>query len=150
MADIKSPEERSNNMAKIRSKDTKPEVWFRKKLFAKGYRYRKNVNSLPGHPDLWLAKYNTSIFIHGCFWHRHKDCKYAYTPKSRVEFWNEKFQKNKKRDVLVMAQLQSMNTKTIIIWECTIKRMQRSDELLDEIMTQVQCFLNSDDLVLEL
>ena len=115
MADIKSPEERSNNMAKIRSKDTKPEVWFRKKLFAKGYRYRKNVNSLPGHPDLWLARYNTTIFIHGCFWHRHKDCKYAYIPKSRVEFWNEKFQKNKKRDAFVMDQLQSMHIKTIII-----------------------------------
>ena len=150
MADIKSPEERSHNMSKIRSKDTNPEVWFRKKLFAKGYRYRKNINTLPGHPDLWLAKYNTTIFIHGCFWHRHTNCKYAYTPKSRVEFWTEKFQKNKKRDVLVMEQLQSMHIKTIIIWECTIKRMQKSDEIFDDIMAQVQAFLNCDDLILEL
>ena len=150
MTDIKTKEDRSKNMAAIHSKNTKPEVYLRKLLFSKGFRYRNNVKSIVGHPDIYLAKYNTAIFINGCFWHRHKDCKYAYTPKSRVEFWNEKFQKNKKRDVLVMAQLQSMNTKTIIIWECTIKRMQRSDELLDEIMTQVQCFLNSDDLVLEL
>ncbi len=150
MADIKSPEERSKNMAKIRSKDTKPEIWFRKKLFAKGYRYRKNINTLPGHPDIWLAKYNTVVFIHGCFWHRHKNCKYAYIPKSRIEFWNEKFQKNEMRDADVMAQLHAMHIKIIIIWECTIKKMQKSDKLSDDIMTRVQCFLNSNENGLEL
>ena len=75
MADIKSPEERSLNMSKIRSKDTKPEVWLRKKLFKHGYSYRKNVNNVPGHPDIWLAKYDTAVFVHGCFWHRHEGCK---------------------------------------------------------------------------
>ena len=150
MADIKTAEERSINMSKIRSKDTNPEVWVRKKLFAKGYRFRKNVNSLPGHPDIWLAKYNTVVFIHGCFWHRHKGCKYAYTPKSRIEFWNEKFEKNVRRDVTVMEQLESMNIKTIVIWECTIKKMQKSDEIFDDVMTRVQCFLNSDDKKMEL
>jgi len=101
MADIKSPEERSLNMSKIRSKDTKPEVWFRKKLFERGYRYRKHVSYIPGHPDLWLAKYNTAIFVHGCFWHRHSNCKYAYMPKSRTEYWQEKFDRNIKRDQVV-------------------------------------------------
>ena len=150
MADNHTPEERSRNMAAIRSKDTKPEVYLRKKLFAKGYRFRKNVNSLPGHPDIWLAKYNTVVFIHGCFWHRHKGCKYAYTPKSRIEFWNEKFEKNVRRDVTVMEQLESMNIKTIVIWECTIKKMQKSDEIFDDVMTRVQCFLNGDDKKMEL
>ena len=87
--DIKSAEDRSRNMAAIRSKDTKPEIFFRKLLFANGFRYRKNVNYVPGHPDLYLAKYHTAIFVHGCFWHRHKGCKYAYMPKSRQEFWND-------------------------------------------------------------
>lgn len=150
MADIKTSEERSKNMAKIRSKDTKPEVWFRKKLFARGYRYRKNINTLPGHPDLWLAKYNTVIFVHGCFWHRHKNCKYAYTPKSRMDFWTNKFQNNEKRDAIVMEQLQYMHKKIIIIWECTIKRMQKSDEVFDNVMSKIQYFLECDDLNMEL
>ena len=91
MADIKSPEERSRNMRAIRSKDTKPEVYLRKLLFAQGLRYRKNVSQIPGHPDMYLAKYRTGIFVHGRFWHRHEGCKYAYMPKSRTEFWQKKF-----------------------------------------------------------
>lgn len=82
MTDIKSPEERSRNMAAIRSKDTKPEVYLRKLLFAQGYRYRKNYKKIPGHPDIYLPKYRTAIFVHGCFWHRHQGCKYAYMPKA--------------------------------------------------------------------
>ena len=109
MADIKSPEERSRNMSKIRSKDTKPEVWLRKKLFERGYRYRKNVNNIPGHPDAWLAKYNTALFVHGCFWHRHDGCKYAYIPKSRVEFWTDKFRKYIERDFRVKKELAALS-----------------------------------------
>ena len=101
MADIKSPEERSRNMRAIRSKDTKPEIYLRKLLFAQGLRYRKNVQKLPGSPDMYLAKYRTAIFVHGCFWHRHQGCKYAYMPKSRTEFWVEKFDINVSRDRLV-------------------------------------------------
>ena len=89
MADIVSPEKRSQNMSAIRSKNTKPEVYLRKLLFAQGYRYRIADKSVPGHPDIFLRKYNTAIFVNGCFWHRHPDCKYAYTPKSRVEFWQK-------------------------------------------------------------
>ena len=96
--DNKSPEERSRNMAAIRSKNTKPEIYFRKLLHAQGYRYSLNSKTVLGHPDIYLRKYNTAIFIHGCFWHRHSNCKYAYMPKSRVEFWQNKFEANAKRD----------------------------------------------------
>ena len=99
MADIKSPEERSRNMAKIRSRDTKPEEYVRKLLFGQGYRYRKNVSNVPGHPDAWMAKHNAAVFVHGCFWHRHEGCKYAYTPKSHTDFWQNKFLKNIQRDI---------------------------------------------------
>ena len=143
MADIKSSEERSRNMAKIRSRDTKPESWFRKKLFERGYRYRKNVSSVPGHPDAWLAKYKTALFVHGCFWHRHRGCKYAYTPKSRTEFWTEKFQKNVERDQKVRDELAVNGTKTLIVWECTIKQMMKQEDYSNKVLDQVERFLQS-------
>ena len=150
MADIKSPESRSRNMAKIRSKDTKPEIWFRKRLFNRGYRYRNNIDNLPGHPDIWLSKYNTAIFIHGCFWHRHNGCKFAYTPKSHTEFWINKFQKNIERDACVLQQLKQMNIRVIIIWECTIKNMIRNPFLEEKVLSSVIDFMHSDMKYLEL
>lgn len=148
--DIKSAEDRSRNMAAIRSKDTKPEIFFRKLLFANGFRYRKNVKYVPGHPDLYLAKYHTAIFVHGCFWHRHKGCKYAYMPKSRQEFWNEKFEKNIKRDGEVLRQLSEKKVKCLIVWECTIRKMIRSEAYLKERMLIVLDFLNSTSLFNEI
>ena len=150
MADIKSPEERSRNMAKIRNRDTKPEVWFRKYLFSCGYRYRKNVSSVPGHPDIWLAKYNTAVFVHGCFWHRHTGCKYAYMPKSRVDFWETKFQRNTERDSVVRKQLAEQGIKTIIIWECTIKKSMSSAEEKEKLLESFRHFLTTDEMNLEL
>lgn len=150
MTDIKSPEERSRNMAKIRSKDTKPEIWLRKLLFSKGYRYRKNVNSVPGHPDIWLPKYNTAIFVHGCYWHRHKNCKYAYTPKSNVEFWLEKFNKNMQRDFEVSEKLNHLGIKSLIIWECSIKRMIKSDSMCAQGLKSIEDFLNNNTMQLEI
>lgn len=82
MADIKSPKERSRNMSRIKGKDTMPEVYIRKKLYERGFRYRKNTNIVPGHPDIWMRKYNAAIFVHGCYWHRHRGCRYAYMPKN--------------------------------------------------------------------
>lgn len=111
--DIKSPEERSKNMAAIHSKNTKPEIYLRKLLFARGYRYGVNSKSVPGHPDIYMKKYNTAIFVHGCFWHRHEGCKYAYMPQSRVEFWLKKFEANVKRDELVRKELTSKKNKSI-------------------------------------
>lgn len=145
MADIKSPEERSRNMSRIRSKDTVPETWFRKKLFERGYRYWKNVNNIPGHPDIWLAKYNTAIFIHGCFWHRHPGCRYAYMPKSRVEFWTEKFQKNVDRDQKVRDELAAAGVKMLIVWECTVKQMMKKDEFSKEVIDKTEEFFRSEE-----
>ena len=145
MTDIKSPEERSRNMSKIRSKDTKPEVWLRKELFERGYRYRKNVSNVPGHPDAWLAKYNTALFIHGCFWHRHKGCKYAYTPKSRTDFWTEKFCRNIQRDQMVLEELRIAGIKMLIVWECTIKNMVKNEEKKKEVLNGIDSFLLSDE-----
>lgn len=150
MADIKSPEERSLNMARIRSKDTKPEIWLRKKLFAKGYRYRKNVKNVQGYPDAWLARYNTALFVHGCFWHRHKGCRYAYMPKSRIEFWTDKFQKNVERDQTVRTELEAAGIKMLIIWECTIKQMMRQEQYSDEVLNQIEDFLRSEEKIKEI
>lgn len=143
MTDIKSSEERSKNMSKIRSKGTAPEEYVRKKLFARGYRYRKNVRTVPGHPDAWLPKYNVALFINGCFWHRHKDCKYAYMPKSRVEFWTEKFRRNVERDEEVHKQLSDQKIRILTIWECTVKKMMRSEEYEKKLMDEIEAFLHS-------
>lgn len=148
--DIKSPEERSKNMAAIHSKNTKPEVYFRKLLFAQGYRYSLNSKNVPGHPDIYLKKYNTAIYVHGCFWHRHEGCKYAYMPKSRVEFWEKKFEANKKRDCIVQAELQEKGFRYIIIWECTIRQMKKDDEFRENIMIDVKDFLKSKKKVTEI
>ena len=148
--DIKSPEERSRNMAAIRSKDTRPEIYFRKLLFAQGYRYSLNSKKIPGHPDIYLRKYNTAIFIHGCFWHRHSGCKYAYMPKSRVEFWQKKFEANVKRDYIVRMELQDKGIKCLIVWECTVKRMKRENIICEEYIAKVERFLKTDEMFLEL
>ena len=150
MADIKTPEARSLNMSKIRSRDTKPEVWLRKQLFSRGYRYRKNASNVPGHPDLWMPKYNTAIFVHGCFWHRHNGCKYAYQPKSRTEFWLKKFTANVKRDSDVRKELEANRIKQLVIWECTVKKMQKNVEYRGEILSQIGLFLSSNEIYCEL
>lgn len=150
MADIVSPERRSKNMSAIRSKDTKPEIYLRKLLFAEGYRYRIAEKSIPGHPDMFFRKYNTAIFVHGCFWHRHQNCKYAYMPKSRVEFWQKKFNDNVRRDTVVKAALQENNVKCLIVWECTIKQMMKDSDVECRIIDECRSFLSSDELLLEL
>ena len=122
MADSLSKEKRSWNMSKIRGKDTAIEVKVRKYLFSKGFRYRKNVKTLPGKPDIVLPKYKTVIFVHGCFWHRHEGCKDATTPKTRTDFWNEKFQKNVENDRLHARQLAEMGWRVITLWECDINK----------------------------
>lgn len=141
--DVLTPEQRHKNMSAIHGKDTIPEVWLRKKLFEQGYRYRKNVKNIPGHPDIWLAKYNTVIFIHGCFWHRHKDCKFASMPKSRTEFWMDKFNRNIERDNEVREELQVIGIKTLVVWECTIKRMMKDEKELLSVVGQIKEFLET-------
>ena len=148
--DIKSPEERSKNMAAIHSKNTKPEIYLRKLLFARGYRYGVNSKSVPGHPDIYMRKYNTAIFVHGCFWHRHEGCKYAYMPRSRVEFWQKKFDANIKRDEYVRKELASKKIKVSIVWECTIKRMKKDKKTEEEVISLIEKFLLSSEFELEI
>ena len=150
MADIKNKEARSQNMAAIKSKNTKPEQFIRHELFMRGFRYRNNVSYIPGHPDLYLAKYRTAVFINGCFWHRHRNCKYAYMPKSNVSFWNTKFKANMKRDELVRSQLLDQNIKCLDIWECSIKKAARYSENRDDLFKSIIDFLKDTRSYLEL
>ena len=150
MADIVSPEQRSKNMAAIRSKNTKPEIYLRKLLFAKGYRYRIAEKTVPGHPDIFLRKHNTAVFVHGCFWHRHPECKYAYMPKSRIDFWNKKFENNISRDAVVRNELLARRIKCLVVWECTVKKMIKSQEFRECTINEIIDFLVSDDLRLDL
>ena len=148
--DIKSSEERSKNMAAIHSKNTKPEIYLRKLLFARGYRYGVNSKSVPGHPDIYMKKYNTAIFVHGCFWHRHEGCKYAYMPKSKIEFWQKKFDANIKRGEFVRKELESKKIKVLIVWECTIKRMKKDKKTEEEVISLIEKFLLSSEFELEI
>ena len=108
-------------MSAIKSKNTKPEIKVRKILHSMGYRFRLHRKDLLGSPDIVLPKYKTVIFVHGCFWHRHQNCKYASTPKTRQEFWNKKFNENINRDKINQENLSSKGWKIIIVWECEIK-----------------------------
>ncbi len=108
-------------MSRIRSKNTKPEKRLRSLLHRVGYRFRINVKRLPGSPDIALPKYRTIIFVHGCFWHRHAGCKYAYTPKSRIEFWENKFRNTIERDQKKANALEASGWQVLVVWECELK-----------------------------
>ncbi len=120
---------RSYNMSKIRSTNSKPEELVRKYLFSKGLRYRKNVKTLPGKPDIVLSKYKTIVFVNGCFWHAHQGCRYFVMPKSNTEYWNEKIDRNIQRDKLVYKQLSDAGWNVIIVWECELKKSKRENTL---------------------
>jgi len=121
MTDVHEQEVRSYNMSKIRSKDTKPEIIVRKFLHSKGFRYRLHDKSLPGKPDLVLKKYKTVIFIHGCYWHGHKNCKYFVVPKTRTDWWLEKINRNVANDATNFKRLKESDWNIITIWECELK-----------------------------
>ena len=137
-------------MAAIKSKNTRPEFFFRKLLFAQGLRYRTNYARIEGHPDIYLPKWKTAIFVHGCFWHRHKKCKFAYQPKSNVAFWNLKFEKNIKRDKAVQEVLYGQKIKCLIVWECTIKQMKRDPIFSELIIEKTKEFICGREMYLEL
>lgn len=105
-------------MSRIRSKDTGPELKVRSALHALGYRFRLHAKTLPGRPDIVLPKFKRAVFVHGCFWHRHHGCKFAYTPQSRIDFWNQKFQQNVDRDKTVFEKLHQLGWTVSTIWEC--------------------------------
>lgn len=127
--DIWDKEKRSAVMAKIRSKDTKPELIVRRYLYHRGYRYRKNVKGLPGTPDIVLRKYCVVIFIHGCFWHGHEVD--GLIPRSNSEFWRKKIECNKQRDQRNKEALNKMGWNVMIIWECQLKPVVREQTLLE-------------------
>ena len=136
MADSVTKEQRSWNMSRIRSTNTSIEVLVRKYLFKKGFRYRKNVTSLPGKPDIVLPKYKTVIFVHGCFWHRHEGCKFATTPSSNADYWQEKFSRNIENDKKHIKELNAQGWRVITVWECEIKK--HFDETMDRITKEIK------------
>lgn len=129
MTDVHSKEIRSYNMSKIKGKDTKPEILVRKFLFAEGFRYRLHSKKLPGTPDIVLNEYKTVVFIHGCFWHGHDNCKYYVIPKTKTEWWLEKIEKNKANDEANIVKLEEKGWKVIIVWECDLKLKNRDNTL---------------------
>ena len=137
--DIWNKNKRSECMSKIRSKDTKPELALRKALFARGFRYRVNDTKLPGKPDIVLPKYKTVIFLHGCFWHKHEGCKYAYTPKTNTEFWVDKITSNSERDKINLQKLTDLFWNVIIVWECEIRHTYKHNlkPLIDRVEAEI-------------
>lgn len=127
--DNHSKEVRSYNMSRIRSTNSKPEDIVRKYLFSKGLRYRKNVKTLPGKPDVVLKKYKIVIFVNGCFWHGHQGCKYFVMPKSNTEYWNKKITGNVERDKNVIVRLEELGWNVITVWECQLKKDKRENTL---------------------
>ena len=138
MSDIFSKKKRSEIMSKIRATETKPEKIVRKFLFSKGFRFRKNSKLLPGSPDIVLAKYKTVIFIHGCFWHGHKNCKPAKLPETRKVFWKQKIFGNMNRDKKNIKKLRQTGWNVITVWQCQIKNKVRQNKILTNIVNKLQ------------
>lgn len=126
--DTLTTEQRSERMRRVRNKDTKPEMVVRKLVFSMGYRYRLHGKKMPGHPDLVFAGRRKVIWVSGCFWHRHEGCRLATTPKSRVEYWTEKFETNVRRDAEARRRLESDGWKWLIVWQCELTDLGRVSE----------------------
>lgn len=133
MADTLSPEERSERMSRIRSRDTKPEVSLRKALHKLGLRFRLHASGLPGKPDIIFRKQRIAIFVHGCFWHRHEGCKVATTPKSNTEYWIEKFDRNVARDAATATRLREAGWHVVVTWECDLSSPEKAASKASEI-----------------
>ena len=136
MSDIFSKSKRSYIMSKISGKETKPEILVRKYLFAHGFRYRKNAKDLPGKPDIVLPKYKTVIFVNGCFWHGHRNCKKAALPVTNTEFWSKKISSNIIRDEKTYVELSGIGYKVLIIWQCELSIKKRKI-ILDELAKKI-------------
>jgi DNA mismatch endonuclease (patch repair protein) len=138
MVDVVDKATRSRMMSSIRGKDTKPELLVRKALHARGFRFRLHVKELPGKPDLIFPKYRAVVFVQGCFWHRHQFCKYAAVPKSNAEFWAQKLDANRSRDLLHEQQLKKLGWRVFAIWECEVDEFHLA-QLAENLL------MNSDD-----
>ena len=135
MADLLTKEKRSWNMSRITGRNTKPEILLRSLLHREGFRFRLHDSQLPGKPDIVLLQYRTVIFVNGCFWHRHESCKYAYTPKSRREFWQKKFGETVLRDRKKQEALKSMGWQALTVWECDLK--QRQEQTIADLSSRL-------------
>ena len=137
MPDHLTPQQRRRSMSHIRSKATKPEILVRKWLWAHGYRYRLNVKSVPGKPDIVMRKYRTAIFVNGCFWHGHEGCKYFIMPKTNTAFWQNKIENNRQRDKRNYYILLQNGWQVIVLWQCEL-----SHERIEKTMQAVALSLN--------
>jgi len=139
MADIFDKQKRSKIMGLIRGRNTKPEILVRKFLFANGLRFRLHNKNLAGSPDIVLKKFNTVVFINGCFWHGHQDCSIFKMPKTNKKFWNAKIQRNKERDKRTIDQLEAEGWNVLTVWECQLKtkvRLETLEKLIDNILNK--------------
>lgn len=133
MADIMTPEQRHRCMAAIKSNDTKPEMLVRRYLHAMGFRYGLHNKKLPGSPDIVLRRLRTVIFVNGCFWHGHEDCRYYRLPKSNVDFWQTKIERNRARDARDMEALRKRGWRVIVVWECSLRTVALREQTLREL-----------------
>ncbi|OPC66929.1 DNA mismatch endonuclease Vsr [Elizabethkingia miricola] len=137
MTDVHSKEIRSYNMSRIKGKDTKPEILVRKFLFRKGLRYKLHDKKLPGKPDLVFPKYKKVIFVNGCFWHGHENCKYFIVPKTRTDWWLNKINKNKEKDLENIKKLENEGWKVYVIWKCDLKKNQQKEDFLNTLYCKI-------------
>lgn len=143
---------RNENMARIKSKNTSPEIYLREILWNKGFRYLKNYKKLPGTPDIFIIRYNTVIFVNGCFWHMHEGCKNSNIPSSNREFWIKKLQGNVERDRKNYQKLHKKGIKVLVVWECVIRKMKCDMVYENIILEKIINFIiqNNDSMFLEL
>ena len=139
--DTLSKQQRHNNMASIKGKNTKPEMIVRRYLWHSGFRYRVNNPRLPGHPDIVLHKYRTCVFVNGCFWHGHEGCRHYVVPKTNTDFWVRKIMRNKERDKETQQQLARMGWHCITVWECELKKERREQTLASLAFTLNHIYL---------
>lgn len=137
MADTLTPEERSERMSRIRSQNTKPELWVRRLLHARGFRYRLHRKDLPGRPDLVLPKYDAVVFVQGCFWHAHH-CQKGRIPDTRADFWQAKFEGNKKRDARNARALRAAGWRVFTVWECELAKPDARKRVVERLTKKLR------------
>lgn len=137
MSDIMTSAQRHYNMSRIHGKDTDIELLVRKRLHASGFRFRLNVRDLPGRPDIVLPKYRTVIFVNGCFWHGHKECRLFVMPKTNTAFWSDKIERNRERDDEKFRQLEALQWNVLVVWECELKK-DRIDGTIEQLASNIR------------
>ncbi len=147
MTDVHDTATRSHNMAAIKGKNTRPERWLRQRLHQLGFRYRLNVSTLPGKPDLVFPRYKAVIFVHGCFWHMHQ-CPLFRLPATRTEWWEQKLMQNRQRDLAEQNKLRELGWRVLLVWECAIKGRRKIPEAV--LLAQVAEWLKNSSCYTEL